>query len=256
MNDLNQKIIDIIKKAVKENDDSHGYREPIVGFTTADDPGFLDIRREINPDHYLPEDMLPGAKSVVSFFVPVSEVTALNNLHNGPSYDYAHVKWAQKGLMQNVIEALRTELLKDGIHCSKNTEGVIPFTLTPPYHPWLQKPIAVMCGVGKFGINRQIITKSGCAGRLGSVVIDAETTPTGRIEEEYCLYLVDGSCGVCVKNCPVHALSYNMIDRPKCKEQIHMIHSDYTGADKIVDSCAQCVAVPCATHIPKKEDLI
>jgi epoxyqueuosine reductase QueG len=256
MESLNEWIIQTIERLVRENDNSHGYRRPIVGFTTADDPGFMELRRTINPDHFLPEDLLSGAKSVVSFFVPVSEDTALGNLeHSCPSIGYAHVKWAQKGLMENIIESLKTELLDKGIRCSSNTEQ-IPFVLVPPYHPWLQKPIAVMCGVGKFGLNRQIITKSGCAGRLGSIAIDAETVPTGRIQQEYCLYLVDGSCGECVKNCPVNALRYDSIDRNVCKKQIHRIQETYEGDLKIVDSCAQCVAMPCAISLPTLEKMV
>jgi len=256
MENLNEFITKTVERLVQENDNSYHYRKPIVGFTTADDPGFLELRKTISFNHFLPEDMLPGAKSVVSFFIPVSDQTALSNLEgHGPSFEYAHVKWAQKGLVKNVIAGLQAALAEKGIHCSKNTEGAIPFTLTPPYHPWLQKPIAVMCGVGKFGLNRQIITKSGCAGRLGSIVIDAETIPTGRIKEEYCPYFIDKSCGECVKRCPVHALKYGDIDRVVCKAQIHSIRKNYAPDAEIVDSCAQCVAMPCALQIPDRSKL-
>jgi Uncharacterized Fe-S protein len=253
MENLNEIITRTIEELVGARDDSAYYRKPIVGFTTADDPGFMELRNTISPNHFFPEDMLPGARSVVSFFVPVSEDIALGNIEEKiPSFDYAHVKWAQKGLMADIIAGLSVRLKEDGIRCSVNTEGKIPFVLEPPYHPWLQKPIAVMCGVGRFGINRQIITESGCAGRLGSVVIDAETEPTGKIEEELCPYFIDKSCGVCVRNCPVGALGYDCIDRHRCKMQIHSIHERYNGDKKIVDSCAQCVALPCATGLPDK----
>lgn len=250
MENLNEFITGSIERLVKKYDDGLGYRTPIVGFARADNPVFENLRKGISPIHYLPEDLLPGAKSVVSFFVPVSvETVKANNIH-GPSIEYAHVKRMQKDLMENVISGMQEILAEKGIRCSGNTEG-IPFKLEPPYHPWLQKPIAVACGVGKFGINRQIITKSGCTGRLGSFVIDAETVPTGEIKEEYCLYLIDGSCGECVKNCPVGALTYDDIDRPVCKKQIHSIQLDYHGDLKISDNCAQCItAMPCSLGIP------
>lgn len=256
MENLNEFITAEIKHLVKLHDDGYGYGEPIVGFTTADDPVFENLRRGISPTHFLPEDMLSGAKSIISFFVPVSESTVRSNNISGPSIEYAHVKRMQKDLMESVIDDLKAILAEKGIRCSDNTEGHIPFKLEPPYHPWLQKPIAVACGVGKFGVNRQIITKSGCTGRLGSIVIDAETVPTGKIEEEYCLYFADGSCGECVKHCPVGALKLDDIDRHRCKQQIHKITEDYTGMLKISDNCAQCITdMPCAREVPTQESL-
>lgn len=256
MEDWNQFITSEIERLVREHDDGFGYRTPIVGFTTADDPVFENLRKTISPTHFLPEDMLPGAKSVVSFFVPVSPDTVRANNVHGPSVEYAHVKCMQKDLMEHVIDGLKASLAAVGVRCSDNTEGHIPFQLTPPYHPWLQKPIAVACGVGKFGVNRQIITKSGCTGRLGSVVVDVETVPTGRIQEEYCLYFADGSCGLCVKSCPVGALSLDGIDRPRCKQKIHEITEHYHGDLKISDNCAQCITgMPCALHVPTHADL-
>ena len=256
MENLNQFITSEIERLVKVYDDGFDYGTPIVGFTTADDPVFENLRKGISPTHFLPEDMLSGAKSVVSFFVPVSlETVRSNNLH-GPSIEYAHVKRMQKDLMEHVIDGLKESLAAIGVRCSDNTEGHIPFQLTPPYHPWLHKPIAVACGVGKFGVNRQIITRAGCTGRLGSFVIDAETVPTGKIKEEYCLYFADGSCGLCVKNCPVGALSLDDIDRPCYKHKIHEITEGYHGDLKISDNCAQCITgMPCALHVPTHSDL-
>lgn len=256
MENPNEFITAEIERLVIKHDNGFGYREPIVGFTTADDPVFDNLRRGISPTHFLPEDMLSGAKSVVSFFVPVSVETVKSNNLCGPSIEYAHVKRMQKDLMESIIDDLKESLAEKGIRCSDNTEGHIPFKLEPPYHPWLQKPIAVACGVGKFGVNRQIITKSGCTGRLGSVVIDAETIPTGRIQEEYCLYFADGSCGECVKKCPVGALKLDDIDRQACKHQIHKITEEYTGDLKISDNCAQCITgMPCSLRIPTHESL-
>ena len=91
MENLNEIITRTIEELVGARDDSAYYRKPIVGFTTADDPGFMELRNTISPNHFFPEDMLPGARSVVSFFVPVSEDIALGNIEEKiPSFDYAH----------------------------------------------------------------------------------------------------------------------------------------------------------------------
>ena len=46
------------------------FQRPIFAIARADDPGFKEIRRPevVGPHHLLPEDWLPGAKSVISFF--------------------------------------------------------------------------------------------------------------------------------------------------------------------------------------------
>jgi len=45
---------------------------PLTGVASADDPAFRDLRREsvVGPHFLLPEEWLPGARAVVSFFLP------------------------------------------------------------------------------------------------------------------------------------------------------------------------------------------
>jgi epoxyqueuosine reductase QueG len=47
-----------------------------------------------------------------------------------------------------------------------------PATLTCP---WSHKSVAVIAGLGSFGLHRMVITDAGCAGRFGSPVIAAES---------------------------------------------------------------------------------
>jgi epoxyqueuosine reductase QueG len=56
-----------------------GYREPLIGFADADDPRFPQLRAIAEPTHALPKDLLPAARSVVSFFLPFArEVVRAN----------------------------------------------------------------------------------------------------------------------------------------------------------------------------------
>jgi epoxyqueuosine reductase len=50
-----------------------GYRTPLVGIAAAADPRFEELRRIVEPTHLLPDEMLPGARSVVAFFLPFAE---------------------------------------------------------------------------------------------------------------------------------------------------------------------------------------
>jgi epoxyqueuosine reductase len=74
--DLAEYITATIRRLVAEADAATGYREPLVGFVAADDPRFRDLRRVVEPSHWLPQDLLPGTCSVVSFFVPFEPYVA------------------------------------------------------------------------------------------------------------------------------------------------------------------------------------
>jgi hypothetical protein len=42
----------------------------LVAVSDADDPGFRELKTTVSPTHRLPEDYLPGARSVLSWFIP------------------------------------------------------------------------------------------------------------------------------------------------------------------------------------------
>ena len=47
------------------------YRRPLVTCARADDPLFAELKKAVGPEHLLPQDLLPGAASVVVFFSPL-----------------------------------------------------------------------------------------------------------------------------------------------------------------------------------------
>lgn len=55
------------------------WREPLLAFTDAGHPGFLRLRQLVLPDHYLPQDLLPGARIVVCYFLPFSREVIESN---------------------------------------------------------------------------------------------------------------------------------------------------------------------------------
>jgi len=92
-----------------------------------------------------------------------------------------------------------------------------------PASTWSERHIAHAAGLGTFGLSDGLITARGIAHRCGSVVFNAACTPTPRPYthyQEYCPYLMDGSCGVCMARCPVGAISPSGHDKVKCSNYL------------------------------------
>jgi epoxyqueuosine reductase len=90
-----------------------------------------------------------------------------------------------------------------------------------------------------------VITAAGCAGRFGSLVVDAELRP-GQVERrERCLYLAGGSCLECVWRCPVDALSEDGLDKQRCYRHCLEVAEMYRDLG-LADVCGKCALGPCA----------
>ena len=61
-----------------------------------------------------------------------------------------------------------------------------------------------------------LITKTGCCGRYSTIVTNLDVQADSPLEEEYCLYKKNGTCGVCVQHCPSGALTFDGFNRYKC----------------------------------------
>ena len=70
---LELRICETIKNKVKELDRSDLFREPVVGFSSALDARFYELKNIIGPWHRLPSDFVPGAASVISYYVPFTK---------------------------------------------------------------------------------------------------------------------------------------------------------------------------------------
>ena len=86
---------------------------------------------------------------------------------------------------------------------------------------WSHKHLAHLCGLGRFGHHHLLITPNGCAGRLGSLVTDAPLGDNPVMEAEHaCLHKAGEECLLCVKNCPVAALTEQGFDRRRCYNRL------------------------------------
>lgn len=226
------------------------WQQPIVRFADANDSYFPFLRQLIRPDHHLPQDFLPEAKTVISWFLPfLPEIGKGNQGGIMPSSD-----WADAYNITNAMAARVGKALCLWIRETLHEDAALPVDagmLTPetPWSLWSHRHVAYLAGQGTFGINNMMISDAGCIGRCFSLVTTLTVTPDAPIQEERCLYKRNGSCGVCIRKCPAGALTESGFDRYACMEQLARNKAE--GAAATV--CGKClVGLPCSHTNPVK----
>jgi epoxyqueuosine reductase QueG len=223
---------------------------PIVRFAVADDPLFHQLKTAVSPTHALPGDLLANARTVISFFLPLPKsITSTNSKERLSSPE-----WAVSYLETN-------ELIKElGVHLQEffRQYGAEVVTV-PATHNWIEdklisnwshRHIAVIAGLGRFGLNNMLITEQGCCGRIGSLLTSAVIEPDPRPTEEACLHKYDGSCKKCVRKCVNDALLEDSFDRFRCYDQL-LKNVEEHKAVGYADVCGKCLAaVPCSHSNP------
>lgn len=240
-------VIDSINFQVDHAGTLTQYRKPIIGFASAHDPLFNQMKEIIGPHHLHPNELLPDAQTVIAFFLPFAETVIAAN-RKGPQIAR---EWAIAYIETNkLIAAISSELKKvlvfHGINVATQpaTHNFNEQDLTAS---WSNKSMAYVAGLGTFGVNHLLITPVGCAGRFGSTVISAEITPSPRPTTENCLYIKDSKCQFCVNNCPTGALTLQGLNKHKC--YAHLLEVDKLFPDLgLCDICGKCAVGPCAYY--------
>jgi epoxyqueuosine reductase QueG len=255
---MNKKIVGLITEYIKNYKELKptvtNWREPIIGFADASDKLFFELKEIIGPNHALPTDIVPNAKSVIVFFLPFSKEIVKSNIDGEESskeWDYACIE--TNILINDLSKYLHKTITEMGFNAS-----LLPSTYNYDQEKlisdWSHRSVAYISGIGKFGIHNMLITKSGCCGRIGSVITDMELTPSPRTTEEYCLYKVNGTCKKCMEKCVNRAFERQddevIFDRQKCNEQIYgKIVPEYPIGSG--DACGKCMCgMPCSFVIP------
>lgn len=236
-----------IKRVVREADTITEYRQPLVGFASAEDPRFGDLLRVVHPAHWFPQDLLPGAKSVVAFFLPfapwVVEANAQHREQVAREWAVAYIE--TNALIGRITSHLIEALAERGVHAAAEpaTHNFDPQSLVSH---WSHKSAAVIAGLGSFGLHQMAITDSGCAGRFGSLVLDAELPSTPSQPKERCLYYHDASCLECVLRCPANALDETVpLDKQRCDSRLHSVSREFEHLG-LADVCGKCAIGPCS----------
>jgi epoxyqueuosine reductase len=249
MTDLAHFLDAAIHRLVAEADTVTEYREPLVGFAAADDPRFAGLRRVAEPSHLLPTDLLPGARSVVSFFLPfalwVVEANAREKEQVAREWAVAYVE--TNALIGRITAHLTEALAQRHVRAAAEpaTHNFDPVSLVSR---WSHKSVAVIAGLGSFGLHQMVITNAGCAGRFGSLVLDAELPVEPVAPRERCLYFHDGSCLECVLRCPAGALDASApLDKQACYRRLLDVTREYEELG-LVDVCGKCAIGPCSVE--------
>lgn len=247
-------IINAEKALTPEQEDLVIYDMPLIGIASADDPLFSEMKKPdvIGPHFMLPEEWLSGAKSVISVFMPYSDaIKKANAAAPGKevSLEWLHGRIEGHEFLMKVIRYIESMLLNNGYK-----------TMIPASDPrfekdefegtsnWSERHIAYICGLGTFGLSKGLITKSGTAGRVISIITDAKLTATEREYTE--VYEYCNFCGACVTRCPAGAISLEKgKEKLTCEAFVHKEHEIYSG----YYGCGKCqTGVPCQSKIPCK----
>jgi len=232
------------------------WRSPLLVTARADDR--FDRLPEIAArDHMLPSDLLAEARTVVVFFFPFNKELAVEN-HKGetPCRNWGFAYEAANRLINRASEYLQAFFEERGYRVAL-TPATHNFNEVDLVARWSHKHLGYLAGLGRFGVNAQLITPSGCAGRMGSLVTEADLGDAPLVKvPELCLHKNGQKCLVCLKRCPVGAVSKAGIDRRLCWERLKSNIANLealAGLDSETHVCAKCqVLVPCSLKVPPR----
>lgn len=238
------------------------YDAPLIKYGRADDPLFTGLKSSdiIGPHVLLPAEWLPGAKTVISVFLPVSEAVATDNQQQmdwpSPGWLYARIEG------QAMIRSMTIQLVQLLQDCGFETlapsldsrfftrenrpdeePDVLSFTSN-----WSERHAAFICGTGTFGLSKGLITEKGMAGRFTSIITTLELAADSRPYTE--VYEYCSRCGACIRNCPAGAISLvHGKDHKLCSNYLNITRTKYHPRY----GCGKCqVKVPCERKPCKK----
>lgn len=245
---MKQSIEKFILNFVEEYGEKENiWRTPIVKFGDAKIPEIKELRDIVHPEHFMPNDILPDASIIVSYFIPYSEEIGKSNIEGElNSMEWAMAYEITGKLTTKLEEALINYIQEKGYKASAVDEKKA-FDKEKLRSRWSQRHIAQYCGLGTFGINNMLITEKGCCGRIGSIVTNLNVLPDSPIKVEYCLKKKSGMCGLCTKRCPVRAFNNIRYEVRLCKEQCDKNRVIYNN----INTCGKCVVgLPCTFEKP------
>lgn len=237
------------------------YDPPIFGFCEASEDVFKVLKEpEVIGCHFRnPQEWMPTAQTVISFFLPFSEAVKGSNRDQKiwPSWGWLVGRVEGHKLLRSLLLHLQNSINRAGYATMVPTMDNKFFSITEPIEElcgeplaftsnWSERHIAYLCGLGTFGLSKGLITEKGIAGRFGSLVTELKLEPSQRPYEIYNAYCTQ--CGACIKQCPVKAIS---IEKGK-DHRLCGIFLDKTAQKfKPRYGCGKCqVNVPCESGIP------
>lgn len=238
------------------------YEEPLIGFAAADDELFVETFRRkevIGPNYFSPAEWLPGAKTVVAFFLPFTEAVRVSNRKDptDPSTEWLYARVEGQEFIGKYMAALKKFFEDMGMSaCVPSLDERFGLKIEPTFKKlrpgfhvdsrWSERHAAYACGLGTFSLTRGMITEKGMAGRFASIIVSEAFEPDVRKYTgvyDYCI-----RCGKCAKNCPANAITLKHgKNNIKCRMYVNKMTRKYSPRY----GCGKCqVGVPCEFRRP------
>jgi len=252
--DLRSSVVEFSRDRLQQQQLPNWWRDPIL--VTAKSDRRFDVLPEIAAsNHWLPSDLLISCRTVITFFIPFTKELSCSNIEGKfPSKSWGLSLSLTNELIDDISLFIKN-LLEESGYQSELTPATYNFDQKSLTARWSHKHLAHLAGLGRFGLNAQLITPVGSAGRIGSLVTEA---PLGdhpvTKEKELCLHKSGGDCLECLQICPVKAVTLNGIDRHKCNQRLQVIRKRFAAKSNFRDDievCAKCVSgMPCSLAAP------
>lgn len=187
----------------------------LVGISSCD-------RLQEAPPGHRPQDLLPGAKSIISFGLNALEGTFYTPIFQIYQLDYALLRHNS-----NQIAYQTARFLEGHGFYGLMIPGTLPVDMVGKrgmFGEFSHRHAAMAAGLGEIGVNQLLLTKEfGPRVWLGSIIttapLEADTAWEGRL----CL---GEECLLCVTACPAHALQADgFFDKDRCaKDNAHRLN--------------------------------
>ena len=277
--DITNKIINEIKKyrnssanTLKKWGNEPAWGEPLIAFSNGADPLYQFYKKDIGDFYLSPVEFLlskypnetfeENQITVISWILPQTESTKRD--HRKETH-FPSERWARSRIYGEEFNANLRKHITDFLG-EIEIEAVAP-QLSPLWRgktspkygyasTWSERHAAYAAGLGTFGLSDGLITRVGKAMRTGSIIVNHYIEPSKREYEDhnaYCLFYSQGSCGKCIKRCPIGAITEKGHDKILCSKYVNMTrqyvpkHYGFKGY-----GCGFCQTdVPCESCIPK-----
>ena len=251
------------------------WQDVIVGFGRGDDAYFDFLKQDIGEFHWSPEEAFKlgkkdadvKSKDILVVSIGFQKAQKVKNLNaeavKEPTLRWVAARGGWEALVLSISEKIVSDFEKAGLkavaidHISEFKR--VKSEKYGTSSNWSHRHAAYLCGLGTFGHCDGLITKKGKAMRFTTILVEADLEADERSYEKYnewCKRTSDEGCDICIKRCPVGALTEDGHDKEKCEKFVTYIRDKALGegilTSKTSTACGLCqCGVPCQDGIPQ-----